>query len=70
MRQSSIILLALSLLACALAEELYSDKYDYINIEDILQNDRLREQYYKCFTGAESCVTPDAQFFRGKLKFF
>ncbi|OAD52842.1 Ejaculatory bulb-specific protein 3 [Eufriesea mexicana] len=64
MRHNYIILITLSLLACTLAEEFYSDKYDYVNIDEILENDRLREQYYKCFMDTEPCITPDSIFFK------
>lgn len=65
------IALALLLLAAAEAaavaaeEELYTDKYDYIEPQAILENDRLREQYYKCFAKTGPCLTPDAKYFRG-----
>ncbi|XP_015592534.1 ejaculatory bulb-specific protein 3 [Cephus cinctus] len=47
--------------------ELYSDKYDYVNADEILANDRLRDQYFNCFTGAGPCLTPDAKFFGGNF---
>ncbi|XP_026670030.1 ejaculatory bulb-specific protein 3-like [Ceratina calcarata] len=64
MRYSCIALITLSLLAWVYGEELYSDKYDYIDADDILSNDRLREQYYKCFMDTGPCVTPDSKFMR------
>ncbi|XP_018301431.1 ejaculatory bulb-specific protein 3-like [Mycetomoellerius zeteki] len=51
-------------LLCVLAEELYSDRYDYIDADSILQNDKLREQYYSCFMETAPCVTADAKFFK------
>ena len=56
-------LLAIS--ALAKETELYSDKFDFVNAEEILANDRLREQYYKCFMDLGPCVTADAKFFKG-----
>nr|UEN71180.1 chemosensory protein 4 [Gregopimpla kuwanae] len=47
--------------------ELYSDKYDYINADEILNNDRLREQYYECFMDTGPCLTADAKFFKGNF---
>ncbi|XP_003705120.1 chemosensory protein 1 [Megachile rotundata] len=64
MRSYVILLLTLSLLAWTLAEDLYPDKYDYVDIDKILANDKLREQYYKCFMEVQPCVTADAQFFK------
>ncbi|XP_018301432.1 ejaculatory bulb-specific protein 3-like [Mycetomoellerius zeteki] len=51
-------------LMCVLAEELYSDRYDNIDVMSILQNDRLRDQYYNCFMETTPCVTADAKFFK------
>lgn len=51
-------------------EELYSDKYDYIDPKEIVENDRLRDQYYSCFMETSPCVTPDAIFFKCKLDYF
>lgn len=48
-------------------EELYSDKYDYIDPREILNNDRLRAEYYNCFMDTGPCVTPDAAFFKGNF---
>ncbi|XP_029166628.1 ejaculatory bulb-specific protein 3-like [Nylanderia fulva] len=44
-------------------EEKYEDKYDDVDVPSILANDRLREQYYKCFMAEGPCVTADAKFF-------
>ena len=51
--------------AVAAEEEMYSDKYDYVDAAGILANERLREQYYSCFIGSAPCATPDAKFFKG-----
>lgn len=52
---------------CVLAEELYSDKYDNIDPISILQNDKLRDEYYNCFLEKAPCPTEDAKFFQGTL---
>lgn len=58
----------LGLLALGLADEqLYSDKYDYIDVDSILSNVRIRNQYYNCYLGTEPCLTPDAKFFKEKF---
>ena len=62
-----VVLLTLALATWACAEEFYSDKYDYIDVHEILTNDKLREQYYNCFMGTAPCVTPDAKFFKKNL---
>ncbi|KAG5343638.1 PEB3 protein, partial [Acromyrmex heyeri] len=51
-------------LLCVSAEEFFSDRYDQIDVESILQNDKLREQYYNCFMEIAPCVTADAKFFK------
>ena len=62
------VLLALSLLVWATqAEDTYSDKFDYVDVDEILANDRLREQYYKCFMETAPCMTADATFFKGNM---
>ncbi|KAJ8670411.1 hypothetical protein QAD02_001670 [Eretmocerus hayati] len=54
--------------AAALSEEkVYSDKYDNINVDDILKNERKRENYYNCFIGKAPCITPDARFFKERF---
>jgi len=56
-------------LMCTYAQELYMDKYDDIDFLGILNNDRLRERYYKCFMGLEPCATEDAKFFKGTYRY-
>lgn len=46
-------------------EEKYSDKYDHINVDEILKNEQLRSIYYKCFLDTGPCKTADARFFKG-----
>ena len=66
-RISAVFILLVSLAICVLSEkiELYTDKYDYIDIDQVLANDRVRNQYYKCFLGTGPCSTPDAKFLKG-----
>lgn len=47
------------------AQDLYSDKFDGVDVPGIITNDRLRREYYNCFMGTSSCVTADAKFFKG-----
>lgn len=46
--------------------KLYDNKFDDIDVDEILINDRLRNQYYKCLIGSSPCITPDAIFLKGK----
>lgn len=66
----SLVLFALAAASVAAGEEFYSDKYDSIEPEGILSNDRLREQYYKCFAKTGPCLTPDAKYFKGNSLLF
>lgn len=50
--------------------KLYTDKYDHVNYDEILSNDRLRNQYYNCAMGTSRCLSDDATFFKGKTKFY
>lgn len=49
--------------------KLYTTKYDYVDYDGILSNDRIRNQYYNCYLGSGPCLTPDAKFFKGKIIF-
>ncbi|KAL6421723.1 hypothetical protein ACFW04_010941 [Cataglyphis niger] len=51
-------------LMCILAEEdKYDDKYDGIDMLEILLNNELRYQYYNCFMEIGPCVTEDMKYF-------
>lgn len=59
----AIIGIALAIVVTA-EEELYSDKYDDIDVNEILTNDRLREEYYECFIGRAPCTTATMKFYK------
>lgn len=62
---SIVVIIGIALVSVLTAEELYSDKYDDVNVSDILANDRLREEYYQCFMGNSPCRTADMKFYKG-----
>ncbi|XP_018338159.1 PREDICTED: ejaculatory bulb-specific protein 3-like [Trachymyrmex septentrionalis] len=62
-RLSYIVLIGIALV-CVLAEEFYSDQYDNVDISRILQNDKLREEYYNCYMETGPCPTEDAKYFQ------
>ncbi|XP_029660243.1 ejaculatory bulb-specific protein 3-like [Formica exsecta] len=66
MGKSSLCLLALlaGVLAAVIAEEMYSDMFDHINLDEILPNDELRNQYYNCFMDTGPCMTEDQKYFK------
>lgn len=45
----------------------YDTKYDNINLDDLLKNDRLRKNYVKCLLNEGPC-TPDAIELKSKFK--
>ncbi|THK33132.1 ejaculatory bulb-specific protein 3 [Diachasma alloeum] len=61
------VVIALVFLSAVIAEEKYSEKYDYVDVDGILANDKQRESYYKCFAGIGPCKTAAARFFRDTL---
>ncbi|XP_076765717.1 chemosensory protein 1 [Xylocopa sonorina] len=69
MFQKHLISLAFVLLATLMIvfadEEKYTSKYDYINVDEVLANPKLRNQYFDCFMESGPCSTPDAKFFKG-----
>lgn len=64
-RPSYIVAIIVIALTCVLAEELYSSRYDDIDIQAIFNNTKLRNQYYNCFMDFSPCKTADAKFFKG-----
>ncbi|XP_012273359.1 ejaculatory bulb-specific protein 3-like [Orussus abietinus] len=47
--------------------EFYSEKYDHIDVDEILANPRTRNQYYKCVYGSAPCVTAAAKYLKDKF---
>lgn len=43
----------------------YETKYDNIDLDELLENNRLRKNYIKCLLGEGPC-TPDAQELKSK----
>ncbi|XP_050465055.1 ejaculatory bulb-specific protein 3-like [Cataglyphis hispanica] len=55
-------------LICAFAEEdKYDDKYDNIDIIEILLNDKRRSEYYNCFMETGPCVTEEEKYFNSHI---
>ncbi|XP_020289357.1 ejaculatory bulb-specific protein 3-like [Pseudomyrmex gracilis] len=64
-RLSCVVAVICIALSCVFAEEeVYSTRYDDIDIHGILDNSKLRDQYYKCFMDFAPCKTADAKFFK------
>ncbi|CAH1395238.1 unnamed protein product [Nezara viridula] len=55
-----LAILLMVVFASALAAEKYTTKYDNIDLDEILNNDRLYEKYFKCIMGKGKC-TPDGK---------
>lgn len=56
------LIIAISVLMCVLAEEMYSTQYDNVDIQAMLQNDELRDKYNKCFMEIIPCETPEQKY--------
>lgn len=64
-RFSVLLLLSLSIFVSVVAGDIgensgYDTKYDNIDVNDLLKNDRLRKNYVKCLLNEGPC-TPDGQ---------
>lgn len=72
MQNCFVICLAVALVAVGNAvpagkSQKYTTKYDNVNLQDILRNDRLFNNYYKCLLDNGPC-TPDGQELKSKDK--
>lgn len=52
-------------IAAAIADEKYTDKYDNIDIQEILDNKRLLHSYIDCIMDRGKC-TPEGKELKGK----
>lgn len=68
-RLSYIVTIIGIALMCVLAEELYSDQYDDVDALIILENDKLRQEYYNCYLETGPCKTEDAKFFKSRYTY-
>ncbi|XP_055699167.1 ejaculatory bulb-specific protein 3-like [Phlebotomus papatasi] len=65
MKLNIFLCLSLIIVLCA-SEDKYTSKYDDIDIEDILSNDRILNNYVKCLVNEGPC-TPDARELKNLL---
>ncbi|KOX78288.1 Ejaculatory bulb-specific protein 3 [Melipona quadrifasciata] len=56
----NVAIVFLAMLVCALADEKYTTKYDNIDLDSILNSDRLLNNYVNCLLDVGSC-TPDGK---------
>lgn len=61
-----VVVAAMFVVAVQAAEDKYTTKYDNIDIDEILQSDRLFTNYYKCLTDEGKCP-PDARELKKNL---
>lgn len=52
-----VLIIAMNVLMCVLAEELYPERYDHIDVQAILENKELRDEYYFCLMEIAPCKT-------------
>lgn len=74
-RNNSLIYILVSIfiiylaLTCKAAEQQYTNKYDNIDIDKILGNERVLTQYYKCLMGEGACTNEGRELKRTYLSF-
>lgn len=61
-----VVVLLLLVVACVLAEDKYTTKYDNVDLDSILTSDRLLKNYVNCLLDKGSC-TPDGKELKGEL---
>lgn len=60
------LIIVLALVALAAAQVPFTNKYDHINVEEILMSDRLFKNYFNCLIDEGAC-TPEASELKEKL---
>ncbi|GLH16383.1 Chemosensory protein 1 [Gryllus bimaculatus] len=54
-----------AVMATALADEMYTTKYDNVDVQEILSNPRLYQSYLKCLLGdGDAACTPEGKQLR------
>ncbi|XP_012226485.1 ejaculatory bulb-specific protein 3 [Linepithema humile] len=61
-----ILVLFLFVVACVLAEDKYTTKYDNVDLDTILESDRLLKNYINCLLEKGNC-TPDGKELKAHL---
>ncbi|KAG6805105.1 hypothetical protein H0H92_000690, partial [Tricholoma furcatifolium] len=61
-----LALLLLAALAAAKPADKYTTQYDNIDIDEVLNNDRLYKKYFECLMGRGKC-TPDGKELKDNL---
>nr|ATU82757.1 secreted Insect pheromone binding family protein [Pristhesancus plagipennis] len=56
----TVIFLCLFVIACAYAASTYTTKYDNIDLDEILNNERIYKKYFDCLANKGKC-TPDGK---------
>jgi hypothetical protein len=63
-----LVLVGLVGVAFGAPEEKYTTKYDNVNLDEILNNQRLYSKYLECLKTGQKC-TPDGKLLKGKSNF-
>ncbi|XP_030244586.1 ejaculatory bulb-specific protein 3 [Drosophila navojoa] len=66
MNRFGLIVVLLLFLLLSYSDEKYTTKYDNIDVDEILQSDRLFNNYYKCLIDTGKC-TPEARELKKSL---
>lgn len=67
MKSLAVVVLVLATLAIAYAEDKYTNKYDNVDLDEIIKNKRLLKNYVNCLLEKGKC-SPDG--LEVKSKFF
>nr|AXF48713.1 chemosensory protein CSP17 [Lobesia botrana] len=62
-----LLLFCCGLVGLSLADDLYTDRYDNLNIDEILENRRLLIPYVKCMLDQGRC-TPEGKYLKTNVK--
>lgn len=67
MMKGYLLILLISLVTLAVADEKYTRKYDDVNVDKILQNNRVLTNYIRCLMDEGPC-TAEGRELRSKYK--
>lgn len=59
------VIVFVSVVVFVVSQETYSDKYDNVDVDEILNNQRLYQKYFDCIMGKGKC-TADGTELKGR----
>lgn len=58
---SIVLLIICGISSLAAEDEKYTTKYDYIDVDEIMGNKRIRDNYINCLMDRGKCTAPGAE---------